>query len=299
MRGRPSLPLGQRRLAPQRDQLEIILLRPERAPPSSGEIRAQIVEQDRCRTHGEDARLRTRRPGQMRAIANSVDRRVGDAAQIRSDRHVAVGKVQPGPGQPLMGPRARRPDRQRRRNLAPVVQHHAIALHFGDLDTLDQGDTGRVQTGADQLSCPVGQDRQRLLAFDHRDPWRGFAQTPGHRQRQLHAGDATADHGRALARMRHESRPAVGETVQRLGRHPVLGKSGQIRHVRGDADVERGDVIGDLAPPGDADTPPLPVDRLGPPQDQPRPGVASQTNKVDLQIGACIMAGNSPGSIPV
>ena len=114
-------------------------------------------------------------------------------------------------------------------------------------------------------------------------------------QRQFHARHPATDHrhhGRALARPHvvDEPFPAVGEGIERLGRHRMIGEAWQVRHLRRDADVDGGDIISHFRAARHDHPARLPVNPRRAAKDQSRARETGQLHQVDLQRLTRVMA---------
>ncbi len=288
--------LGHRRLAAQRDELEIVALRMERAQRPAREHRAQVVEENGGRAHGIDPGLGARRMAEMRAIARGKERPLPLHPQIRAHPQEAVRRHrQPGPPQPAMRPRPRRAHGQARGHRGLTGKAHLLRADFRDLGPGQHPHPLRRQRAHQPRPQNRGLRRDMGGALDQAY-LRPRSQPMRHRQRQFHPGDAAADH-RGLTGLlacrdaRGEGLPARGERAERLGGHGVPGKSRHVRHGRMDAHIDRSHVKAHL-PRADSDAAGARVDPRHRTQDQPRPGEPRQAHQVDLQIRLPVMAGH-------
>ena len=120
-----------------------------------------------------------------------------------------------------------------------------------------------------------------------------------HRERELHARDAAPDHAGISPARREEGGPAVGERPERLGGDGMGAEARQIRHRRGDADIDGDDIVGQGGPPLQSNLPRGAVEPGGALAHEPGAGEARQAHEVDLELGArvvpCDVAGQHAG----
>ena len=252
--------------------------------------------------HREDPGLRARRVGKVRAVARREEVVPALHRERGAHPHVAVLHRQGAVREPAMRPRPRGARDEGGRNRAPVRQRHAVALH-------PRHRRAGVERHARPRHRPAQPDPRPRRgagdvrpALDHGHPRRAAvpAQGVGHGERELHAGHAAADHrglgwpfaaGHGLA----ERVPGRGEGAEGLRADGVVLEARHLRHRRGDAHVERGDVVGERAPAGDVEEPPLRVDPLHRAVDEGRAREARQPHEVDHQRVAPVMARDVAG----
>ena len=293
--------VGERALAAERDQLEVVLLRPVGAALRAGQVGAEIVKQDRRLAHREDPGLGAGGKAEVGAVTGGVDRRVR-GPQERIDGHEALVQVEPGRGQPALRQRPRRADDQVGGRARAVGQQRGPGLDPGHLGLFAQGHARLPQRVLQRHAGPRRQARQRGGAVEQRDLGpRPQPVRAGHRQfRPRDPGPQHEDTRPGLARLDggDETGPAVGEGVQRLGGNGVRGEARKLRHLGGDADVERGDVVGNRRATGEMDAPGVAVDAHCPVQDQARARGPGETDEVHLERLPRVMPGDEARQHP-
>ena len=121
-------------------------------------------------------------------------------------------------------------------------------------------------------------------------------QRVSHGEAKFDTADSTTDHGdlgghRPGGGLRLKISPSLRVGPKRFGPDAMGGKPGQQRQVRGDADVDRCQIIGDRAI-RQMHPPRRPVDVGHSPKDQPRARETRQTHQINHQIIARIMPGH-------
>ena len=283
---------------PKRDQLEVVALRAERAQGLAGQGSAQVMVQDGGGADGEDPGLGARIARDRGAIAHGKDQRVGGPQVGRGGQETPV-VVQTDPRQPGMRTCACDGQSEVRADLFTADQNHPVRGDTGNLDSGPQDHPFGRQPGQ-HLAAGAGTQsgQKRRGAVHQRDlrPGPALPQPVQGGQRKFHPAKARAqdhDAGKGQA-TGDKDLPRGGIAGQGLGRDGVVGPR-QIGQVRGDAHVDRRQVIGHGRAALQVDLAAGPVQPGGAVQDQPRPGKAAQAHQVDHQVIAPVMASDVAG----
>ena len=115
----------------------------------------------------------------------------------------------------------------------------------------------------------------------------------GHGQDQLGPSDTAADDGdigrsTAIAKLV----PGLGKDAKRFGRDAMIGKTRQIRHFRGDADVNRGQIIGNGRSPGHMDHARVWIQPVSRAQDQAGARKTRQSDQINIEVFTLVMTGD-------
>ena len=231
-----------------RDQLQETALRRESLRHRPGQRRPQIVIKRRRRTDGVDAGPPARRAGHVGTVTGGKDRGRRCRAQELVDPKESLFEFKPGPGKPFRRAAAGCTDHKPGLDASAAGKFKPIPVDSCDPGVAVNGDVGAI--GAADQHPPRGgsQLSQRAVRLlDDRDlrRLRGFrAHAMGKGQCQFDPADPAADHrdaGFALAAadFGQEPFPAIGKRPERLGRNCPAGKSGDVRAVSGNSDIDR------------------------------------------------------------
>ena len=287
----------------KRNQLEVMFLRLVLAHPvCTGQRRAKIVKEDRRGADGINSGLGAGRMGQMGAIACGEDGRICLAAQVGADGYEPIDQIQLRVLQPWPRACADCTDAERGGNCYTRNQYHAVMGDFSNPGSLDQGDSGLVHPAAQKARSTGRGPAECRCCVDHMQTRRVVqtSKTILHGQRQFDPRNAAAENGavgrcRACLHACSELRPAIRIGAEGLGRGAICLKSGNASRGRGDADIDRQNVIGYIRSPRHPHAPRRAVDPGRASDDQPRPGKACETAQIDIQRAPGIMPGDMTG----
>ena len=226
---------------------------------------------------------------EMRAIAGCKDRGVR-GLQPGIHPHVAALEGEAGAGKPGLRLAPRGPRDEGGFDVAPVGEGQAFRRNRGDVGPLPERDTRLPQRGHDPAARGAVHAGQGAVSLDEMHLSRRVREPVRHRHGELGARDAGPDdRGVAGGALREEVLPAGGEGSERLGRDRVLGETRKVRHVRGHADVERGDIESDRSAVLDHHLAAHEIDTVRPAEHQPRPGKSRELHQVDVEIVSGVM----------
>ena len=277
---------GHGQFAPHRDDLQVIALRAKSTQALARQGRAQIVMQNRGRTHGKDARLGPWRVRQIGAIACGKNGVIA-GLQRRPHRNRALDHVQAKVGKPALRCRARHADGEICRNDLPAGQCHIPWPHRHHGIMCDDRDACRMPQHRRPRAWPnTGQG----LPFVHHGHLCLHPVPHGHGQ--LDARHTTAQHhdARVCHLARHKCCPSCCELPQRTRGHHMVHAHRACPHPH----IQRCHVIAQGRAVLQLDQPCRAVDANGAVQYQPRARKAAQAHKVDHHIRRRVMPCHQP-----